>query len=46
MHSGREGVGGGCSDKCARENMNMKMYCDPGAELFSSTLMSSATPAS
>lgn len=26
--------------------MNMKMYCDPGAELFSSTLMPTATPLS
>lgn len=36
-------VGGGRSDKCAHENLNMKMYCDPGAELFSSTLMPTAT---
>lgn len=41
MHSGRGGKD--CSDKCASENMNMKMYCDPGAELFSSTLMPTAT---
>lgn len=33
----------GCSNKCASENMNMKMYSDPVAELFSSTLMSAAT---
>lgn len=29
--------------KCARENMNMKTYCDPGAELFSSALMPTVT---
>lgn len=44
MHSGRGGKDH--SDKCASENMNMKMYCDPGAELFSSTLMPTATPLS
>lgn len=41
MHSGRGWED--CSDKCASENMNMKMYCDPGAELFSSALMPTAT---
>lgn len=35
---------GGCANKCASENMNMKMYSDPAIELFSSTLMSAATP--
>lgn len=32
-----------CSDKCASENMNMKMHCDPGAKLFNSALMPIAT---
>lgn len=41
MHSGRGREEH--SDKCASENMNMKIYCDPGAELFSSTPMPSAT---
>lgn len=41
MHSGRGGED--CSDKCARENMNMKMHCDPGTELFNSALMPLAT---
>lgn len=31
------------ADKCAGEIMNMKMFCDPGAELFSPTLMPNAT---
>lgn len=31
------------ADKCASENMNMKTNCDPGAELFSPTLMPTAT---
>lgn len=31
------------SDKCAGQIMNMKMFCDPGAELFRPTLMPNAT---
>lgn len=41
MRSGREREER--ADKCAGEIMNMKMFCDPRAELFSPTLMPNAT---
>lgn len=40
----REGVGEvGGSDKFSSEITNTKMYSDPGTELFSSSLMPTAT---